>query len=52
MKILLWGIPCVGHEDIGKLLAKALNYNFIDQNDIIKEKYGTIDIASKTCNRC
>lgn len=43
MKILLWGIPCVGHEDIGKLLAKELNYKFIDQNDIIKEKYGTID---------
>jgi len=37
------GIPCVGHEDIGKLLAKKLNYKFIDQNDIIKEKYGTID---------
>ena len=43
MKILLWGIPCVGHEDIGKLLAKKLNYEFIDQIDIIKEKYGTID---------
>ena len=43
MKILLWGIPCVGHEDIGKLLAKQLNYEFIDQIDIIKEKYGTID---------
>ena len=43
MKILLWGIPCVGHEDIGQLLAKKLNYKFIDQNDIIKEKYGTID---------
>ena len=43
MKILLWGIPCVGHETIGQLLAKKMNYDFIDQNDIIKEKYGTID---------
>lgn len=43
MKILLWGIPCVGHEDIGKLLSKEQNYKFIDRNDIIKEKYGTID---------
>lgn len=43
MKVLLWGIPCVGHEDIGKMLAEKLNYEFIDQNDIIKEKYGTID---------
>lgn len=48
MKILLWGIPCVGHEDIGKLLAKKLNYEFIDQNDIIKEKYGTIDNFNET----
>lgn len=37
------GIPCVGHEDIEKLLAKKLNQKFIDQNDIIKGKYGTID---------
>ena len=48
MKILLWGIPCVGHEDIGKLLAKKLNYEFIDQIDIIKEKYGTIDNYNNT----
>ena len=43
MRILLWGIPCVGHETVGQLLAKKMNYEFIDQNDIIKKKYGTID---------
>lgn len=43
MKILLWGIPCVGHEKIGTLLAEKLNYEFIDKNDIIKKNYGTID---------
>jgi shikimate kinase len=43
MRILLWGIPCVGHETVGKLLAKKMNYEFIDQTDIIKKKYGTID---------
>ena len=48
MKILLWGIPCVGHEDIGKMLAEKLSYEFIDQNDILKERYGTIDIFNET----
>ena len=48
MKVLLWGIPCVGYEDIGKLLAEKLGYEFIDQNDIIKEKYGTIDNFNET----
>ena len=48
MKILLWGIPCVGHEDIGKMLAEKLNYEFIDQNNILKEKYGTIDNFNET----
>lgn len=43
MKILLWGIPCVGHETVGQMLAQKMNYEFIDQNDIIKKKYGTID---------
>lgn len=43
MKILLWGIPCVGHEEIGKMLADKLGYEFIDQNNIIKKKFGTID---------
>ena len=43
MKILLWGVPCVGHEEIGKLLSEKLNYEFIDIIDIIKAKYGTID---------
>ena len=43
MKILIWGIPCVGKTDIGKLLAKKLNYKYFDMNEIIKKKYGTID---------
>ena len=43
MKILLWGPACVGKTDIGKLLAKKLNYKFINITDIIKEKYGTVD---------
>lgn len=43
MKILLWGPACVGKTDVGKLLAKKLNYKFISINDIIKEKYKTID---------
>ncbi len=29
MKILLWGVPCVGNDEIGELLAKRLNYKFL-----------------------
>ena len=36
MKILIWGIPCVGKTDIGKMLAKKLNYKYFDMNEIIK----------------
>ncbi len=43
MKILIWGIPCVGKTDIGKMLAEKLNYKYFDMNEIIKRKYGTID---------
>lgn len=43
MKILIWGIPCVGKTDIGKMLAEKLNYKYFDINEIIKRKYGTID---------
>lgn len=43
MKILIWGIPCVGKVKIGKLLAEKLNYKFFDTTEIIKEKYGTVD---------
>ena len=43
MKILLWGIPCVGNDEVGKLLAKKLNYKYFDHNFIIKDNYGTID---------
>ena len=48
MKILIWGIPCVGKAEIGNLLADKLNYNFIDLNNIIKEKYKTIDNFNDT----
>ena len=43
MKILIWGVPCVGKATVGKLLAEKLGYKFFDVTDIIKEKYGTID---------
>lgn len=43
MKILIWGVPCVGKTKIAPLLANKLNYKFIDINILIKEKYQTID---------
>lgn len=43
MKILLWGISGVGKTEVGGLLAKKLNYKFFNINDIIKQKYKTID---------
>ena len=43
MKVLLWGVPCVGKVEVGKLLAKKLNLKFIDMTAIVKEKYGTVD---------
>lgn len=48
MKILIWGVPCVGKAETGNLLADKLNYNFIDLNNIIKEKYKTIDNFNDT----
>ena len=43
MKILIWGIPCVGKAEVGELLAKKLNYKFFNINELIKEKYQSID---------
>ena len=43
MKVLLWGVPCVGKVEVGKLLAEKLNLKFIDMTAIVKEKYGTVD---------
>lgn len=37
------GNTCVGHEEIGRMLADKLNYEFIDQNNIIKKQFVTID---------
>ncbi len=48
MKILIWGVPCVGKTKIAPLLANKLNYKFIDINTLIKEKYQTIDKFYKT----
>ena len=42
MKVLLWGVPCVGKVEVGKLLAEKLNLKFIDMTAIVKEKYGTV----------
>lgn len=42
MKVLLWGVPCVGKVEVGKLLAKKLNLKFVNMTDIVKEKYGTV----------
>ena len=39
MKILIWGVSCVGKTTVGSLLAKKLNYKFIDLNDEIKKRY-------------
>lgn len=43
MKILIWGIPCVGKTEVANLLAKKLNYKFFNIYNLIKEKYETID---------
>lgn len=43
MIILLWLIPCVGNDEVDKLLAKKLNYKYFDHNYIIIDKYGNIN---------
>ena len=43
MKVLIWGVPCVGKTQIAPLLASKLNCKFIDINTLVKEKYQTID---------
>lgn len=48
MKVLIWGIPCVGKTETAKLLAEKLNYKFIDMNELLKEKYQTIDKFNDT----
>ena len=42
MKVLLWGVPCVGKCEVGKLLAKKLNLKFIDMTAIVKEIFLTM----------
>lgn len=43
MRVLIFGISCVGKTKVAELLAKKLNYKLYNMNDIIKEQYGTID---------
>lgn len=43
MKILIWGVPCVGKAEVGDLLARKLNYKFFNMNELVKQKYETID---------
>lgn len=43
MKVLIWGIPCVGKAEVGELLAKKLNYQFFNMNELVKQKHETID---------
>ncbi len=44
MKLLIWGISCVGKTTIGKELAKKINCKFYDIDDEIIKMYGSIDI--------
>lgn len=44
MKLLIWGISCVGKTAIGKELAKKINCKFYDIDDEIIKMYGSIDI--------
>lgn len=37
MKIAITGVPCVGKTTVSKLLAKKLNYKYIDINDLAKK---------------
>ena len=43
MKILIFGISCVGKKTVGSLLAKKLNCKFCDMNQVNKDAYGTIE---------
>jgi shikimate kinase len=39
MKILLFGVSCVGKSTVGQILAQKLNYKFYDLDDENCEKF-------------
>ena len=41
MKVLLFGVSCVGKSTLGKLIADKLNISYFDLDDEIKAKYNT-----------
>lgn len=43
MKILIFGVSCVGNPTIGTLLAKKLNCRFIDLDNVNIKNYGSIE---------
>lgn len=43
MKLLIWGVSCVGKTTIGKKLSEKLGYKFYDIDDEIIKRYGSID---------
>lgn len=43
MKVLIFGISCVGKTTVGTLLAKKMNFKFYDLDQVNKDTYGSID---------
>ena len=43
MKILLFGVSCVGKTTIGKILAKRIGCEFLDLNKVNIDHYGSIE---------
>lgn len=43
MKILIFGISCVGKTTVGSLLAKKMNCKFYDLDQVNKDVYGSIE---------
>ena len=41
MKILLFGVSCVGKSTVGEILAKKLGYKYFDLDDEVKKYYNT-----------
>ena len=37
MKILLFGVSCVGKSTVGEILAKKLGYKYFDLDDEVKK---------------
>ena len=49
MNIILCGLPKVGKTMLGKKLAASLNYNFIDLDHIIENRYAKENLKNFTC---